>query len=155
MNVMNNSKAARSVARAAMPVLAALVCVLALQSERAAADGALAVGLPEDVAKTGFAFGWATNRSSGAEARQAALDFCSRAKDASPAARKLCRVFGTFKGQCVAVAMDPKDGTPGVGWAMSTEKSWAEAEALDACRETAGSNRQGECKLSASACDGR
>ncbi len=124
-------------------------------SGRAAADGALAVGLPEDVAKTGFAFGWSTNRASGQEARQAALDFCRKAKDASAGAQKLCRVFGSFKGQCVAVAMDPKDGTPGVGWAMSTEKAWAEAEALDACRETAGPNRQGECKLSASACDGK
>lgn len=127
----------------------------ALHVRQAAADGALAVGLPEDVAKTGFAFGWSTNRASGREARMAALEFCRKAKDASTGAQKLCRVFGSFKGQCVAVAMDPKDGTPGVGWAMSTEKAWAEAEALEACRETAGASRQGDCKLSASACDGK
>lgn len=142
-----------------VPLTATLVAValfgFGLFSDRAAADGALAVGLPEDVAKTGFAFGWSTNRASGQEARQAALEFCRKAKDASAGAQKLCRVFGSFKGQCVAVAMDPKDGTPGVGWAMSTEKAWAEAEALDACRETAGPRRQGECKLSASACDGK
>lgn len=152
-----NSRQRKAAGRLAVRVALAgiLIAGLSFTIRSASADGALAVGLPENVAKTGFAFGWSTNRATGPDARMAALDFCQKAKDASPAARKLCRVFGSFKDQCVAVAMDPKDGTPGVGWAMATEKEWAETEALNACRETAGPGREGECKLSASACDGR
>ncbi|HEY4819816.1 MAG TPA: hypothetical protein VIH62_03165, partial [Xanthobacteraceae bacterium] len=63
--------------RAAATVVAAcLICGAAGWPTRSAAEGALAVGLPADVAKEGFAFGYALEKSSAEEARAAALADC-------------------------------------------------------------------------------
>src|ERR1700675_3069593 len=50
----------------------AAALVAATWSNRVAAEGALAVGLPADVAKEGFAFGFALDKSSAEEACAAA-----------------------------------------------------------------------------------
>ncbi len=119
----------------------------------AAADGALAIGLPPSVAKDGFAYGYTFNIPDSDKARERALEACRTSKAAPDSARSLCRLIGSFHDECVAIAMDPEDGTPGVGWAIAKDKQTAERRALDTCAATAGDGRRGACRLDKSACD--
>src|SRR5258708_15139013 len=83
-------------------------------------DGALAVGMPANVAREGFAYGSALDSASMDAARTAAIDRCRGALgNASAELRKLCKVVATVRHQRFAVAMGPKDGTPGVRWAIA------------------------------------
>ena len=68
--------------------------------------------------------------------------------------RKLCKVVNTFNDRCIAVAMDPADGTPGVGWAIEADLRSAERVALEKCEATAGPGRRAACKVNSSGCDG-
>ncbi|HEY2135889.1 MAG TPA: DUF4189 domain-containing protein [Xanthobacteraceae bacterium] len=126
-----------------------------------AAEGALAVGMPANVARMGFAYGSSLNSATMAKARAGAIDGCRGALgNASADLRKLCKVVATFRNQCFAVAMDPADGTPGVGWAIAENQEMADREAIEQCRTTAGSTRQQFCTLDVQAgarsrgCDG-
>jgi hypothetical protein len=125
-----------------------------LHPATARADGALAIGLPPDVARDGVAFGWAV-RLPRAEAERVALEQCRTAANVPSDTRALCRVFESFSGSCVAVALDPEDGTPGFGWAIAPTKSGADAQALGDCQRTAGALRQSSCVVSISECDVR
>jgi hypothetical protein len=126
-----------------------------LQSCPAAAEGALAVGLPKDVAKDGFAYGYSTGKADTKTARDAALDLCRKPADnRSVQARALCAVVGTFNNQCVAVAMDPGTGTPGVGWAIAGDLASAQAGAIAQCKATAGALRREFCTVDHSHCEG-
>lgn len=134
--------------------LAALALIAALSPAMARADGALAIGLPSDVARDGVAFGWAV-RLPRAEAERVALEQCRAAQGVPDSARSLCRIFESFSGSCVAVALDPEDGTPGFGWAIAPTKPDAEAQAMGDCLRTAGPARQSFCAVSVSDCDAR
>jgi Domain of unknown function (DUF4189) len=139
--------------RAVMAAL--LIAAASLWSEVGAADGALAVGLPKDVAAEGFAYGFALNKSSPAEANQKALDDCKTpAQGVDKRAQALCAVVQTFHNQCFAVAMDPKDATPGVGWAVADSKDAAGQAAMAKCVATAGDDRRDFCKVTHTDCDG-
>jgi len=135
----------------AVPLIAAGM----LWPQIAAADGALAVGLPKDVAAEGFAYGFAVNKPNAAEANDKALTDC---KTPSPGvdtrAQTLCAVVQSFHNQCFAVAMDPKDATPGVGWAVEDSKEGAGRSALAKCVATAGDGRRDACKVTHTDCDG-
>ena len=118
----------------------------------AAADGALAVALPPDVVKQGFAYGYVTDYASIKEADDQALKKC---RDTTiDGVRPLCTVIQDFKNQCVAVAMDPQAGTPGVGWGVAADLHSAEAQALSKCQDTAGPGRRAACVVDHSSCDG-
>ena len=54
-----------------------------------AAEGALAIGLPGDVAKDGVAIGWVINSDSEGTAQERALRVCNEFKDA-PATTQHC-----------------------------------------------------------------
>jgi hypothetical protein len=118
--------------------------------------GALAVALPADVAKSGFSYGYSNNYADAAQASAHALDACRTTKDAAKDAnlRSLCKVVQSYSNQCVAVAMDPAAGTPGVGWAVENDLQSAERKALGQCQETAGPGRRAACVIDHSACDG-
>lgn len=126
---------------------------LALPSQ-VRADGAVAVGLPADVAKEGVAFGWAINSATRQQAERDALGQCHAFLDAPKPTRDLCAVLRAFKDECIAIALDPEAGTPGVGWAVLPAKQAAEAKAMADCRATAGTAREGFCKVTTSRCDG-
>lgn len=146
------TSATRSIVFAA--VLAALPFAAGPLSGIARADGALAVGLPEEGAQAGFAYGYATGWA-GPEAEQRALAECRKPRGStSRTVRDLCRVVESFQSGCVAVAMDPKDGTPGVGWGVGPDRRSAERRAIAACHETAGEGRRLSCKIDAQACEG-
>jgi hypothetical protein len=120
------------------------------------AAGALAVGLPPDVANAGFTYGFSIDHPNDQGAREEALQQCRTTKDAAhdEKLRSLCTIITTFKNQCVAVAMDPRNGTPGVGWAVAQDRSAAESQALEKCRQTDGAELQAACVVDHAGCDG-
>jgi Domain of unknown function (DUF4189) len=135
-------------------VIAALLCGSAPTSVHAA--GALAVALPDDVAKGGFSYGYSNSNSDANHAEADALDACRTTNDAKKDSRlrALCKVIQDYSNQCVAVAMDPQAGTPGVGWAVANDKLSAERQALNKCMDTAGPGRRAACVVDHSGCDG-
>src|ERR1700736_3776060 len=119
--------------------------VLVLMAGAAArADGALAVGSTADVAKDGIAIGTSINYKSPEEAEAAAMERCKGYKPAPKAAAQ-CRSVGSFKSECYAISFDPKDGTPGAGWAIAATKAVAEQRAMANCQITAGEGRRDFC----------
>ncbi len=150
---MRQAKAKRRGGVGARAAAVLLVAAL-LAPVPAAADGALAVGVPADVVKDGFAYGRNINSPDPKAASDRALELCRTAKDSTDAARKLCTIVMAFHAQCVSVAMDPKAGTPGVGWAVAPTRDAADQQALSNCMATAGPDRRQFCIKSDSACDG-
>jgi Domain of unknown function (DUF4189) len=130
-----------------------MLIVQALWANHAGAAGALAVGVAPGGAQNGFAFGIDSNRGNAAKARAKALARCRETKESNPAARSRCMVVGTFRRECVVVAIDPKNGTPGVGWAIAADRAVASRRAVAGCEATAGSGRAKTCKVSAAHCD--
>ena len=107
------------------------------------AEGALAIGAPQNVAKSGIAFGYANNKPSADEAIQRALELC-RTAPSSDEAHGLCTLVRSYHDECVAVSMDPINHT----------LKEAEENAMANCEATAGPDRRGHCEASASSCDG-
>jgi hypothetical protein len=131
---------------------ALIAAMLALLHAPAQSAGALAVGSTSNVTKDGIAFGTAVNYLSSAAARDAALQKCLQYQRAPRAAAR-CRIVGTFRRECYAIAMDPQPGTPGAGWAIATDKETARQRALAACRATAGASRRSYCVVDGDNCD--
>jgi Domain of unknown function (DUF4189) len=129
------------------------VALILLAGAAARADGALAVGSTGDVAKDGIAIGTSINYKGPDEAAKASLERCRDYKPAPKAAAQ-CRSVGTFKDECYAISFDPKDGTPGAGWAMAATKALAEQRAIANCQITAGEGRRDFCRIEESKCDG-
>ena len=111
-----------------MSIVSLVLAAGAMRPTSAVADGALAVALPDDVVKKGFAYGYVTDYPDADKADAQALKKC---RDTTIAGvRPLCEVIQDFKNQCVAVAMDPQAGTPGVGWSVAPDLHTAEASGL-------------------------
>jgi hypothetical protein len=147
------SNVVRGLATGAALSIAAIGLGLGLTSA-ARADGAIAIGASGDFAKDGFAFGASINKSSTDEAGVQALDTCHKYQGA-PKMAAICQVVFTFSHECYALSFDPDAGTPGVGWAIASDKATAEDRALKNCQVTAGSNRRQFCKVNQSFCDGQ
>lgn len=146
---------ALSFGRASALLVAVLLGFVLLQPHRAAAEGAIAVGQPKDVAEEGYAYAYSTGKADMQAARAEALETCRKPGNGkSDQGRNLCKVVGTFTNECVAVAMDPGTGTPGVGWAIGGTLKLAEANAIARCKATAGAGRGEYCKIDNSRCDG-
>jgi hypothetical protein len=137
-------------------VVLSLLCGGVLGPSQSRADGALAIGLPPDVVKGGFTYGYSNNNADANHAELKALDACRTTKDAANDVklRSLCKVIQDYSNQCVAVAMDPAAGTPGVGWAVANDLLSAERQALGKCMDTAGPARRAACVVDHSSCDG-
>ncbi len=130
----------------------ALAAIAAVATSPATADGALVVGSTSDVARDGIAIGTSINYKTADEAEQAALQRCRNYKPAPKAAAQ-CRSVGTFRGECYAISFDPKEGTPGAGWAIAATKELAEQRAVANCQITAGEGRRDFCRVEESKCD--
>jgi hypothetical protein len=136
-------------------IAASLLAAATFWPHIGAAEGALAVGLPKDVAAEGFAYGFAVDRPNAEEANTKALTDCKTpSQGVDPRAQALCAVVQTFHDQCFAVAMDPKDATPGVGWAVAGSKDGASQAAMAKCVATAGTDRRDFCAVTHAECDG-
>lgn len=116
-----------------------------------AAESALAIGSTGNVVKDGIAMGDGYNAPTREVAIAKALAECGAFN--APKARPYCQIVGTFTGQCDAIALDPKPGTPGVGWAIAATKEVAESQALANCQVTAGPSRRQFCAAQFSHCD--
>lgn len=140
---------ASAVSRRLAVVLAALPLVLAGLAGSARADGALAIGMKESGAQDGFDYGY----SFGYEPEKAKTEAMKECRKQGGDVARLCRVVEVFSKACLAVAMDPKNGTSGVGWGIAPTKILAERMAIAACHETANEGRRLECKIDASVCE--
>jgi Domain of unknown function (DUF4189) len=142
----------------AIAVASAVPCILGvalvLSVTPAFAEGAVALGRPDEIAKAGVAIGIASSYDDNTSAAKAALAKCQANKDAPPATLSLCRVLAYFRDQCAAVALDKKAGTPGFGWSIGIDKASAQQEALAACKATAGKVRERFCEQAILFCDG-
>lgn len=135
-----------------MFIVSLVLAASAMRPISAVADGARAVALPDDVVKKGFAYGYVTDYPDADKADAQALKKC---RDTTiEGVRPLCEVIQDFKNQCVAVAMDPQAGTPGVGWSVAPDLHTSEAQALSKCESTAGPGRRAACAVDHSSCDG-
>src|SRR5215470_7335927 len=86
-------------------IAASLLAAATLWPHTAAAEGALAVGLPRDVAAEGFAYGFAVDRPNAEEWNAKALsDGGTRSQGGGARGQALCAVVQTFHDQCFAVA---------------------------------------------------
>ena len=121
----------------------------------ASAFGALAIAEPANIVTDGYAAGVASNQKTSADAERIAVEQCQTVEATPIATRKLCKVVRTFENQCAAGALDPKDGTPGAGWAVAETLAIAKRDALQRCEDTAGRDRKGECRVILESCDGR
>lgn len=138
------------------------ICVTALaigiasiaHSNVAQAEGAIAVGILNNDARLGYASGWSRNQSNAAAAQELALRNCRTLETAPQNVRDTCKIVRTFSNQCVMVALDPENGTPGAGWAVAPTRALAEQEAKRECERTAGPGRQGKCTDTDGVCDG-
>lgn len=119
---------------------------------QASAEGALALGQPKDIARHGVAIGMADGFKNGNSAAKDALQQC-KSSDVKAATRALCRVARMYSKQCSAVAMDPKVGTPGFGWAIAKTETAAASQALTNCKATAGFGRRNACRVAGTSCD--
>ena len=119
----------------------------------AAAEGAFALGSSGDIAKDGVSYGYSTNNATTSEAVENAMKECRVGKNA-PKMAAICKLVTTFKNECVAVAWDPKPGTPGMGVAFAPDKANAEARAMELCKMSSGVGRQDVCVVDKSRCDG-
>ncbi len=120
------------------------------------AVGAVAIGISPGGVIEGFAGGHAVNEPDAESARKEAVDSCRRSTGAAKSAQEACGVVATFKDACYAIAIDPKDGTPGVGWAVDETQELADNEALAQCRNTSPPDRKTFCVVPSTnhTCDG-
>jgi Domain of unknown function (DUF4189) len=127
-----------------------------LWSQQSSAEGALAIGIPPGGIVKGFAGGHSLNAAGMSAARDGAVNGCHKSTGASAPAQKACSVVASFKDECYAIALDPKDGTPGAGWAIAETQALADEEALQQCRNTAGADRAKFCEVPSTnhGCDG-
>jgi hypothetical protein len=126
-----------------------------LWSQPGIADGAIAIGIPGSIVK-GFAGGHSLNAADMASARDGAVNGCRKSTGASDAAKSACAVVASFRDECYAIALDPKDGTPGAGWAIAETQALADQEAVQQCRNTSSPDRQKFCEVPGTnhGCDG-
>lgn len=129
----------------------AAIAVLMLGVGSASADGALVVGSTGDLGGDGVAMGYTVNFPSRSEAISEATKECRNYPAPKAAAR--CQLAGTFRNECVAVALDPEPGRTGTGWSFGPTKAIAQERALSVCRATANPGREGACAIIASECD--
>jgi Domain of unknown function (DUF4189) len=119
------------------------ICLMA--NGHCMAAGAVASGVPADIAKDGVAIFTHVNAASSELAKKKALEGCKNLSNASTTSKALCKIVATFENQCVAESLDPESGTPGFGWAMARNSRQAKEQALSNCRDTAGPTRQDKC----------
>ena len=145
---MSKFIAVKILPRAILVLSSFVFATLVLCEHRAAADGALAIGLPPDI-EDGFVWAYVINRKTRDEAYNTALGNCRSNKDASAEAIARCRVVATFRNKCVAIARDT-DST-GVGWSVDEDIRVAEGDALTKCVAT--NSGEDDCEIKGRGCD--
>lgn len=130
-----------------------VAAIMLMGAGSAASEAALAIGSTGEISRDGIAIGSKINQATSTSAVNLAMEDC-RNQPFSPTVTGQCMLVATFRNECLALALDPQDGTPGVGWAIHSERAVAEQRALDYCKATAGSSRRGACRVIVVECDG-
>lgn len=133
-----------------LPALVLFICAAAPAASFA--EGAVAIGLPANVATDGVAIGHSDSHDTREGAERSAMALCRREEQG--ATRGLCKIVLNFKDQCVAVAVDPLFGTAGFGWAVADTSQAAGERALAMCRDSSTAERRNACKIDGAGCDG-
>jgi hypothetical protein len=129
------------------------LAVMLAQVDHCMAAGAIAIGLPSDVAKQGVSMGLIVNSKTMDDAKSQAVADCK--KTGSDLSKSLCKVVATFQNQCAQVVDDPKPGTPGFGWAVADTSQAASQQAMANCQDSDGAALKGGCQPDATPyCDG-
>ena len=128
------------------------ICAMAALVAEANAHGAVATGGVTPGSPYGSAYGISYSWATKAKADARALKECERhrGKVGSP-----CQIVADFTRQWASVAMDPKGGTPGFGWAFDADKKTVEAFALYKCKSTSPPARKEFCAVSLTSQDKR
>jgi hypothetical protein len=108
------------------------------------AAGAIALGLPSDVAKQGVSMGDWVGASTMDDAKAKAVEKCKLSGTALT--KSLCKVVATFQNQCVSLVVDPQAGTPGFGWAVADTLQAASQQAMANCQDSDGPALKGGCQ---------
>jgi Domain of unknown function (DUF4189) len=116
----------------AIALLAGMALSAAL--EHTQADGALAVAVPAEGLRRGFAYGSSVNRPRN-EAVERALSTCREEARRQDIDASRCTLVESFTRQCYAVALDGTEYW--AGWAIRPDAKSAEQAALAACRKGA------------------
>jgi hypothetical protein len=141
-----------------------MLLVGVLRASQATAAGAIAVGIAPGGAQNGYSSGFVVNAPNYDTAKERALARCKKTQEnasgtpadsGTRAAQARCEVVTQFAVKCYAWAADPRDGTPGAGWAVADTQDLANDEAMARCRATAGAARTGFCKVLSRGCDGK
>jgi hypothetical protein len=139
-----------------------VVLAASLEAAPASAAGAVAIGVAPGGVARGYATGFRIRAPNLDTAKAEALAQCKKpqvnvsgtpADNGSLAAQANCKIVMTFVGTCYSSAVDPKDATPGAGWAVADTQQQADAEALARCRSTAGADRASFCQILNRGCD--
>jgi hypothetical protein len=69
-------------------------------------EGAIAIAIPDEGLRKGFAYGWHMRAKTAEDARKEALEACRDNAKSNGIPPGKCKVVEVFKGQCVAVAHD-------------------------------------------------
>ena len=133
--------------------IAAGLIALCLAPGTAFAQTAIAVGQPDDVKRDGVSFGISYNQPNDRAADREALKQCRNGPDVSDEVAALCTVVVRFNNRCVAIALDPRAGTHGFGWAVFETQEDADKVAMMNCRATAREERE-YCVITTQRCDG-
>jgi hypothetical protein len=141
--------------------IVASLLIAGLYPNPAAANGAIAVGLPASIAKDGVSIGTIVNSPTNESAKAEALKQCKTPPKQTVSGTavttktwQLCKLVTDFHDQCFAYSFDPQDGTPGFGWAVEDDQRGAEQQALANCEKTAGPKRRAACIVVKTGCDG-
>lgn len=125
-----------------------------LWADPCVADGALAVGIPPSVKAGGFVWGYGAND-------EQALTVCRGGNaqiempKSAPEAYRACKIVGTVRDQCFAIAQDAPNLEPvnAAGWGIAANLLSAEDQALAMCKGMPAA-RKAECRVTGRSCDG-
>jgi len=97
----------------------------------ARADGALAVGIPDEGIQKGFAYAFKLNATPD-DARKDALTECREAAKKNKAPPGKCRIVESFKNGCLSISLDKKGQW--AGWAVAKDEKTAQQRAVGRCK---------------------
>ena len=143
--------------KSGITLAAALVVAAVGWSSSSLADGALAVGMPENNPSRGFSHSKFVDEPDAETATSKAMQNCRATRN--PKIGEACKLIGTFRDQCAAVAVngDVANGTAPViaaGWAIAPDSAAAASRAIAQC-EIMRKGRQKTCAIEGRIlCDG-
>jgi hypothetical protein len=118
------------------------------------AAGAIAIGVPADVARDSISIWTAVKEAATDQATEKALAGCKAV--GSNASKALCKIVATYSNQCAAAAFDLQSVTPGWGWAIADNSMAAKKQAMTNCHAMTGSAGRDACEVVSNGdwCDG-